>query len=132
MWHRAGELGYAASYCNIGYFYHTGTGVEIDKEKAMHYYELSAMKGDADARYNLGVYDEEVTGNIDRRLKHFMIAIRGGHAGSLNKIQKLYSEGIATKDEYTEALQFYQSYLEEIKSSQRDEAAACRDDYRYY
>jgi len=37
LWYRAGELGYAESYNNIGYAYKYGEGVEIDKEKAKHY-----------------------------------------------------------------------------------------------
>ena len=29
-WHRAGELGYTPAYCNIGYVYKRGQGVEVD------------------------------------------------------------------------------------------------------
>jgi len=61
-----------------------------------------------------------------------MIAVRSGHDGSLEKIRQLYGYGFATKDDYTKALQAYQSYLVEIKSSQRDEAAAYDDHYLYY
>ncbi len=43
------------------------------------------------------------------------------------------SNGNATKEEYTKALQLYQAYLSEIKSPQRDKAAAAHDEcYRYY
>lgn len=48
------------------------------------------------------------------------------------RIKDLYSEGFATKDGYTKALQAYQAYLSEIKSPQRDKAAAEREDHRYY
>ena len=34
---------------NIGYSYDHGRGVEVDEKKAEHYYELSAMAGDATA-----------------------------------------------------------------------------------
>ena len=34
--------------------------------------------------------------------------------------------------DYTAALQLYQVYLGEIKSPQRDKAAAAREEYRYY
>ena len=61
-----------------------------------------------------------------------MIAVAGGHSNSLNEIQELYSNGHATKDDYTKALQSYQAYLGEIKSKQRDEAAAANNLYRYY
>ena len=47
-------------------------------------------------------------------------------------IQQMYRDGYATKDDYTKALQSYQAYLEEIKSIQRDNAAAFSDQYKYY
>ena len=61
-----------------------------------------------------------------------MIAVGSGNADSLQTIQRLYSNRYATKEDYTKALQFYQAYLGEIKSAQRDEAAAADDQYRYY
>jgi len=131
LWHRAGELGYAKAYNNIGSAYDNGQGVERDKKNAVHYYELAAMGGDVSARYNLGFY-EICASNKERALKHFMIATRGGDADSLNAVQKMYSKGYATKEDYTKALQAYQEYLGEIKSAQRDEAAAFSEKYRYY
>jgi len=131
LWHRAGELGNAKAYTSIGYAYETGRGVEVDTKKAKYYYELAAMRGSATARHNLGV-DEARAGNYDRALKHYMIAIRGGDSDSLNIIQEMYSIGQATKEDYTKALQLYQTYLGEIKSDQRDKAAAANEKYRYY
>ena len=131
LYHRAAELGYVASYNNIGYAYNNGEGVDVDKKKARHYYELAAIGGDPIARYNLGEMDEEA-GNIERALKHYMIAVRDGDAESLTAIQRLYSNGLATKEDYTKALQLYQTYLNEIKSKQRDKAAAYRKRCRYY
>jgi len=138
LWHRAGELGCAAAYLNIGYAYKRGKGVEVDETKATYYYELAAMQGDAHARYNLG-NNEAFAGNIDRGLKHHMIAARDGYSDSLEMIKQMYSKGFATKEDYTKALQSYQAYLDEIKSRQRDEAAATNANYpmeyancRYY
>jgi len=132
LYHRAAELGCANAYCSIGYAYDTGRrALEVDKKKANHYFELGAMKGSAMARYNLGI-KEMNAGNVDRALKHYMIAVRSGHNNSLQTIQQLYSNGHATKDDYTKALQLYQDYLGEIKSKQRDEAAAADDQYCYY
>ena len=131
FYHRSAELGYARAYVTIGFAYHYGEGAEVDKKKANHYYELAAMAGDAGARYSLGVLEGQ-KGNMDRALKHHIIAVRGGDTGSLKRIKDLYSDGIATKGVYTKALQLYQTYLGEIKSSQRDEAAAAYEDYRYY
>jgi len=131
-WHRAAELGHAASYCHIGCAHDNGEGVDVDEKKANHYYELAAMRGDVSARYNLGI-NEMKTGNIARALKHYMIAARAGDSDSLKQINRLYTYGRATKDDYTKALKLYQEYLGEIKSSQRDEAAAYdNEEYRYY
>jgi len=131
LWRRSGELGYSAAYCKIGYSYDLGIGVEVDKKKAKHYYELAAMEGDVQARYNLG-NNEGKAGNTDRALKHFMIAASGGADKFLKKIKQLYIIGHATKDDYTKTLHLYQTYLGEIKSKQRDEAAAFNERYRYY
>jgi len=103
------------------------------------------MGGNLSARHNLGNDEvragkwkrarhnlELLAGNLDRALKHHMIAIRSGQNNSLNVIKMLYSRGHAPKEIYTLALQSYQEYLGEIKSSQRDEAAVADEDNRYY
>ena len=131
LWHRAGELGHTEAYTNIGGAYELGEGVKVDKKKAKHYWELGAMKGNAQARHNLGI-KEERAGNANRAIKHWMIAVGSGRADSLKAIKWFYSKGCATKDDYTKALQSYQLYLGEIKSKQRDDAAAADEDYRYY
>ena len=128
---RAGELGSAEAYCNIGYAYENGEGVEIDEKKADHFYKLAAIGGNANARYNLGNHEKNA-GNMNRALKHYMIALECGHNDSLKLIQKLYTNGHATKDDYAKALRAYQAYLAEIKSTQRDKAASTRADCRYY
>jgi len=130
-WHRAGELGFTQAYCCIGFAYDYGQGVKVDKKKANHYYELAAIKGDADARHNLGINEKEA-GNTKRALKHHMIAVGGGDNDSLGTIKQMYSKGYATKEDYTTALRAYQEYLSEIKSVQRDKAAAANEDCRYY
>ena len=119
LWHRASELGLSKAFASIGYAYHNGQGVEVDKKKARYYYELAAMGGSVEGRYNLGCFERDA-GNIDRALKHLMIAVGGGLNLSLERIKEMYSDGYATKEDYTKALQSYQVYLGEIKSVQRD------------
>jgi len=131
LYHQAGELGYATSYYIIGLAYANGQGLERDKKKGTHYIELAAMMGNVNARYNLG-QAEENAGNVERGLKHYMIAAVGGDAVSLKKIKELYSKEYTTKEYYTKALQSYQTYLGEIKSAQRDKAAAAQEDCIYY
>ena len=62
-----------------------------------------------------------------------MIAAGNGYNGSLKAVQHyLYKHGHATKDDYTKALLAYQAYLEEVRSEQRDKAAAANDKCKYY
>ena len=131
LWHRAAELGSAKSYCNIGLAYYEGDGVERDEGKANHYWELAAMGGDAVARIPLGALEGHA-GNMSRALKHHMIAAGGGYNDSLENIKQMFMNGDATKDDYAKALCVYQTTLLEIKSAQRDEAAAADENYKYY
>ena len=131
FWHRAGELGYTPSYYSIGVTYYEGNGVERD-EKKVHFYELAAMGGVVEARYNLGMYEACSAGNMERALKHFMIAAGFGYNDSLETIKQMFINGHATKDDYAKALRVYQAYLGEIKSEQRDTAAALNEQCKYY
>ena len=131
LWHQAAELGNASSCYSIGMAYYYGNGAERDEKKANHYCELAAMGGVVEARYNLGVYEWRA-GNMERALKHFMIAASFGDNDSLENIKQLFLKGDATKDDYTKALRAYQTNLVEIKSAQRDEPATYSDEHKYY
>jgi len=137
LWHKAGqmakagELGSAKAYYSIGCAYDRGRGVERNEEKARHYWELAAMRGNIIARHNLACLEGK-SKNFEKALKHLMIAVRSGDVESLKKIGWLYSNGHATKEDYGTALRVRQAYLDEIRSDQRDEAAAVDDMYTYY
>ena len=131
LWHQAAKLGNAKSYYSIGIAYLNGNGVERDVKKAGYYYELAAMGGQVLARHNLGALDFNA-GNTDRALKHWMIAAGYGDNQSLEHIKQMFMNGDATKDDYAKALHAYQEYLVEIKSPQRDEAAAFSNNFKYY
>ena len=131
LWEQSAERGCADSIHKIGHLYYHGNGVDRDKKKARHYLELAAIRGCVEARFNLGQLEYNA-GNMDRAIKHFMIAIDGGNNDSLTVILSIYKEGYTSKDEYVKALRAYQKYLGEIKTSQRDEAAAFHVDYKYY
>jgi len=131
LYHKAADLGCADGYNNIGIAHDLGHGVEVDTKKAVYYYELAAMGGVVEARHNLG-FREMRSGNIDRMIKHWMIAAGDGFKNSVENIQTSYKIGHATKDDYATALRLFQVYLGEIKSDQRDEAAAYDVEYKYY
>ena len=131
LWHRAADLGFARSLFNVANSYKSGRGVEVDMKKAKKYFELAAIKGHALSRNELGIFEVEA-GNMNRALKHYMIAARDGNTNSIKIIKYFYKDGYATKADFEKALRLYQSYLDEIRSTQRDEAAASDDENKYY
>jgi len=120
---KAGELGSAKGYYNLGNSFHQGRGVERDGKKAKYYYELAAMGGDVIARHDLGCIEGQA-GNIDRALKHSMIAARAGYKESLDNVKQGFMNGFVTKDEYANTLRGYHERQKEMKSEERDKAAA--------
>ena len=70
LWLKAGELGCAEAYLNLGMSYDQGTGVEVDKKKAKHYYELAAIGGSIHARDSLGPLEGRA-GNKQQAMKHY-------------------------------------------------------------
>jgi len=123
LWLKAGELGCAEAYYNLGQSYKLGTGVEVDKTKAKHYFELAAMNGSAQARNNLACLEGEA-GNEHRAYKHMIIAARAGRKQSLNKVKEGFMRGYITKDEYANTLRVYHERQKEMKSDAREKAAA--------
>ena len=45
-----------------------------------------------------------------------------GHKDSVENIKRAFKGGVATKEQYTEALRGYQDAVEEMKSHDRDKA----------
>ena len=122
LWLKAGELGCAHGYYNLGKSYDNGTGVEMDKKKAKHYYELAAMAGHVFAQYSLGIMEGN-SRNLRRSVKYFMVSARAGHKESLEGVKIGYKSGLVTKDEYADTLRASQKRLDEMKSDARDYAA---------
>ena len=125
LWLKAGDLGCSDAYFNLGNSYNGGQGMEIDTEKAKHYFELAAMGG-VQARHNLGCMEEEAD-NPQRACKHFILAARAGFKQSLGSVKKGYKRGHITKDEYANTLRAYQKSQDEMKSEARDKAEAYRN-----
>jgi len=117
---KAGELGRASAYHNLGVAYEEGRGVERDEKKAKDYYELAAMSGCVTAIACI----EWNVGNYDRGMRHFMIAARAGHKESLDRVKEGYINGMVTKDHYANTLRAHHEKQKEMKSDARDKAKA--------
>ena len=118
---KAGVLGHASAYYNLGNAYRLGRGVEIDTKKEKHYYELAVMNGDIKARHNIGC-SEGTAGNHHRAMKHLLIAARAGYGESLENVKQGFMNGYVTKDQYANTLREYQKSQYEVKSEARDKA----------
>ena len=123
LWLKAGELGCAETYYNLGNSYREGRGVEVDMKKAKHYFELAAMSGYVPARHNLGCLEEEA-GNHHRATRHYIIAAKAGDEETLEGVKLGYKHGLVTKDEYASTLRAHQKIQDEMKSNAREKAEA--------
>jgi len=119
---KAGRLGCGDAYYNLGISYRDGIGMEADMKKAIHFWELGAMKGNVLARTKLGRMEGQA-GNERRAYEHYIIAARAGYQGALDGVKTCFMNGSVTKDEYTSALRDYQKRRDEMWSEQRKAAA---------
>jgi len=123
---KAGELGHAPGYHALGKSYAHGSGVEVDKKKAKHYYELAVMNGSVQATYELAALEHRqaiANEHYERAKKLYTIAAKAGHEESLELVKKGFMTGVYTKDEYAYTLRAYQKRRDVMKSDERDEAA---------
>ena len=67
---------------------------------------------------------EKDAGNMSRAVKHWMISAGAGHDESQMCIQHCFMAGHATKDEFEKALRAHKEANDEMKSDQRETAAA--------
>ena len=79
------------------------------------------MQGHVQSRNNLGFFEVN-KGNYDRAVKHLLISAKMGYKTSVETIKEMFVEGLATKEQYGEALRGFQDAEEEMKSHDRDEA----------
>mmetsp|Transcript_24242 Transcript_24242/g.54990 ORF Transcript_24242/g.54990 Transcript_24242/m.54990 type:complete len:210 (-) Transcript_24242:150-779(-) len=123
LWSEAAELGSTTALYKVGMEYCIGSYYgSNDKAKGIHCWESAAMLGCADSRHFLGIAELEKM-NPYRAMRHLLIAAKMGYEESLDAIKDLFSDGLATKAQYAEALKGYQDAVEETKSPEREEAA---------
>ncbi|EJK77370.1 hypothetical protein THAOC_00804 [Thalassiosira oceanica] len=126
LYTEAAELGSIQALFDLGNVYDFGNGVQQDKAKAVEFFAKAAMQGHVLSRHNLGCIEGE-KGNHDRAVRHFLISAKMGDEDSLENIKTAFKAGLATKEQYTEALKGYKDAVEEMKSHDRDEAKAYLD-----
>ena len=90
-WIRAVDLGSGEACVNIGMCYSEGTGVAVNKERASLFHRVGALRGDIEARHNIGCSEYYTFGNHEIGIRHWKIAAEAGGQRSLNALRKIYN-----------------------------------------
>jgi len=123
MYIRAAELGNAGAYTGIGIYYEGGFGVELDRSKALEFYEVAAKKGSIEAHRQLAELCGRI-GEIQISIEHRKVAARSGHKESMDTLMNMYKDKLLSKEELTQTLRSFHASSNEMKSRERDEAHA--------
>ena len=126
---KAAELGDVVAHCRLGWMYHVGEGVEKNEEKAVYHWKKAAIGGHPKARHNLGCIEEQ-NGNMEKAVKHFIIAANHGYEESMKELWKHYSAGNITKEDLEATLRTHKATLDATKNPEREAAEAWREKQR--
>jgi tetratricopeptide (TPR) repeat protein len=118
-WTNAAELGDIEAHYNLSIMYGKGEGVEKDEEKMVYHWEKAAIGGHPYARNNLGCI-EWGNGNMERSVKHFVIAANLGCDESMKALWNAFKEGYITKEDLDATLRTHQAALDAMKSPERE------------
>jgi hypothetical protein len=121
-WSKAVLLGDTEAHFVLSNMYHKGKDVQKDMKKAIYHAEQAAIGGHPVARHNLGCHEKNI-GQIERAVKHFIIAANIGDDSSLTRLRECYNEGHVQKEDFAAALRAHQAAVDATKSPQREEAA---------
>ncbi len=116
---KAAKLGDVDSHYRLADLYLHGQGVEKDEGKATYHLEEAAIKGHPDARSNLAIAEWQ-NGNIERAVKHWIIAAAQGNDGSIKVLMDVFKAGSVSKEDLTAALRAHQAAVDATKSLQRE------------
>ena len=111
----------AQSQLGTVYFYGL-LGVEKNDVKAMHWFEMAADKGYADAQYNLGMMYKNGQGvkqSDDNAMQLFKKAANQGHANAQYNLGVMYSRGQGVAQDFSKAMELY------AKAAEQGHACAC-------
>jgi len=103
LYEQAAEFGSLEAHIFLANAYENGQGVETDFAK-VHHFEIASIGGHESARYALGWYEERVKGNMDRAVKHYVLAANCGYDDGIKAVGKVYKLGLVTKDGYAASL----------------------------
>ena len=124
---KASLQGDAEAHFLLSDLYRRGEGVEKDKGKEVLHAEEAAIGGHPDARYALGGHEYN-NGNIERAVKHWIIAAAQGHDRSIKTLMEKFREGYVSNGELAAAFRAHKAAVDATKSPQREKGEEyCRN-----
>ncbi len=121
-WTKASELGDADAHFKLACMYGRGLGVEYNEGRVWYHMEGAAIAGHPRARHFLGLSEYYDSGNVERAVKHWIIASNLGEDDSIKELMKAFKEGHVSKDDLAAALRAHKAAVDATKSPQRVEA----------
>ena len=116
---KAAELGNADAHCRLSCMYQLGCGVEKDGGKFVHHLEEAAIGGHPDARYGLGYHEWHINRNIERAVKHWIIAATQGDDSAVKELLSAFRNGDLSKDDLASTLRAHKAAVDATESPQR-------------
>ncbi len=126
---KASELGDTDAHAHLGMMYERGQGAEKDEEKSVHHFEKAAIGGHPQARYVLACIEEK-NGNMDRAVKHAIIAANLGLEKSMKDLWGHYSQGNISKEDLDATLRAHQAAINATKSATREKSDKLYREYQ--
>eukprot|EP00984_Skeletonema_dohrnii_P005332 scaffold1874_cov89-Skeletonema_dohrnii-CCMP3373.AAC.9 len=122
---KAAELGNVEAHYGLAGMYRDGHGVEKNEKKEIHHFEEAAIGGHPTARCNLGCHEWDNC-NIERAVKHWIIAANQGSDESIKLLMAAYRSGMISKEDLATTLRAHQAAVDASKSPQREAAEEYR------
>lgn len=92
----------SVNYVNLARSISQGIGYNVDKEKALIYYEKAAALGNSDALYSVGIAYEEGLANVkqdyNKALYYYELAALQNHAKAYKQLGEIYFSGLGGID----------------------------------
>ena len=123
-WTKAAALGDTDAHSKLSYLYRKAEYVQKDEEKEVYHLEEAAIGGAPYARYFLGWHEYD-NGNIERAVKHWIIAATQGEDGSIKALMGAFRGGLISKEELAATLRAHKAAVDATKSPQRAAAEIC-------
>jgi TPR repeat protein len=117
LWTQAAELGSSQAHFSLGNEY---CQEEVNLKKVKFHYEAAAMAGHEVERYMLGIIEGDFLGNMERAVKHWMIATSAGSHHALWHLQQVFKKGLVSRDAIDSILTAYNNSCVEMRSEARD------------